>query len=74
MSERKDGDYKTGELLVFTAGDYSSYGIIGLGRALRNFTERDIREAFGHRHSYERLTELVKAGWVEEVTWKEVFE
>jgi hypothetical protein len=62
---------KAGRLLLLTSGDYSSYGVIGLFRVVKDFDpfiESEQHAAEGQSH----LAHLLAAGCIEEVEHNEL--
>jgi hypothetical protein len=73
--KRVGDEIKAGELLLFTAGAYSSYGIVGLYRAKRDFTILGRQIRHGSHIELEPNQETMSAdpSLLEEVDYSEIW-
>lgn len=84
MILRADRQFKKGELLLITIGEYSDYSVHGIVRCLHDFGHREVLEAYlnylrlqnkykdDHVDLYEIMPWMIGGGWVEEVETTEV--
>jgi hypothetical protein len=62
-----------GEIVLFTSGEYSDYGLIGLFRVIKELDEdklpKDNKRDW--RRNYRVVGQLVREGFIEEINFKE---
>ena len=73
--------YKKGELLSFSTGEYSDYGVVAFTKVLKDFDEHEVGEKYLAEHPEERksyslresafMNYLTLNGYVEDLEYKE---
>lgn len=73
--------YKKGELLSFSTGEYSDYGVVAFTKVLKDFEEHEVGEKYLDEYPEEReeyyfreskfMNYLTLNGYVEELNYKE---
>lgn len=75
--KRGEKQYKKGDVLVMSTGEYSDYGISLICKVLKDFNEREVADLYtGKKDEYEFdeinfLKMLTNLGYIEEIPYKE---
>lgn len=80
VNQRQIAEYKKDQIIVFTTGEYSSFGIWAVGRVLKDFSDLDLEKlpnveikVYNIYHHFSIEYEwLVKAGLVEMLEYNEL--
>lgn len=69
-----DDVYSKGDYIIISSGEYSSYGVSAIARALKDFTAEDIKPFTEYqpwdsarRHGHISTEKLAAAGFIEEL-------
>jgi len=74
--EPGEKQYKKGDLLILSSGEYSDYHIRTVCKVLKTFKEQDVANLYKENGSYgsggdKFITNLINEGYVEEIDYKE---
>ena len=72
--EPGEKQYKKGDLLILSTGEYSDYGIDTICKVLKTFKEQEVANLYKKNGGYGKdkfIAELIKNGYIKEIKYRE---